>query len=105
MAGKFSSLAGGLRRTHAIDDEDPTSGLANLADCMLVLACGLMVALIAAYDVDMTITEMTVETTQEISDVEEAEREMSAGSSAYIDVGRLYKDPETGKYYMLEEAD
>lgn len=105
MAGKFASLNGGLRRQSKFEEEDPTSGLTNLADCMLVLACGLMVALIMAYDVDMTVTEMNVDNTQEISDIDEAEDQMMSGSSAFIDMGRLYQDPETGKYYMIEESE
>ena len=52
--GKFSNFSGStLRRSRMFEEEDPTSGLSNLADCMLVLACGLMVALVVAWNVDL----------------------------------------------------
>ena len=102
----FSGFMGqGLRRSHTLDEEDPTSGLANLADCMLVLACGLMVALVVAWNIDITkVTEVTMtDRVQEISDVESVEDALKAGSDTYIDLGRVYQDPETGKLYVVED--
>ena len=96
----------GFRRRRAEEDEDPMSGLGNLADCMLVLACGLMVALVTAWNIDITqVTEVTeTDDAQEISSLESITDDVESGGSAYIDMGRVYQDPETGKLYMVESA-
>ena len=103
--GRFSNFSGSsLRRSRALEDEDPTSGLSNLADCMLVLACGLMVSLVVAWNLDLQqMTEVKMsENRIEIEDVENIEGDLETGGTAYIDVGRVYQDPETGKYFVLE---
>jgi hypothetical protein len=93
-----------MRRRRDDEDVDPSSGLSNLADCMLVLACGLMVALVVAWNIDITnVTEVTAkEDAQEISDIESVTGDLNSGGSSYIDMGRVYQDPETGKLFMIE---
>ena len=103
--GKFSNLSESpYRRRRVLDDEDPAAGLANLADCMLVLACGLMVALVVAWNIDIrNVTEVEVaDNTQEITDAQTVDNEFVAGGSTYVDMGRVYQDPETGKMYIIE---
>jgi hypothetical protein len=103
--GKFSSLSeSSYRRRRQLDDEDPAAGLANLADCMLVLACGLMVALVVAWNIDIkNVTEVEVsDQAQELTDSETIDESFEADGSTYEDVGRVYKDPETGKLYVIE---
>jgi hypothetical protein len=105
--GKFSSLSGSsLRRRRPLEDEDPASGLSNLADCMLVLACGLMTALVVAWNLDLqNITEVKMtDNKTEIEDIENIEGDFETGGSSYVDVGRVYQDPDTGKFYVLEGA-
>ena len=106
MSSFTSFRNAGFRRKEQEAEEDPMSGLANLADCMLVLACGLMVALVVAWNVDLTqVTEVSkTDATQEISDLDTMTDESQSGGSAYIDMGRVYQDPETGKLYMIEET-
>ena len=106
---KFSNFAGSSmrnRRRYGTEDDDPTSGLTNLSDCMLVLACGLMVALVVAWNIDITqYTEVEqTDNKQEISDLESITDDFKAGGTNYIDMGRVYQDPETGKLYMVEES-
>ena len=89
------------------DDVDPMSTIANLADVMLVFACGLMMALITYWNVDIsTVTEMLKE--DEIAEVQSPEHindELKANDgTSYIDMGRIYLDPTTGKYYMITEG-
>jgi hypothetical protein len=92
----------------AEDDVDPMSGLANLADVMLVFACGLMLAVVAYWQVDITpdLTEVTEsENMEEVQDdIEEAESALSSGSG-YDRLGVVYQDPTTGKMYMISEGD
>ena len=104
---RFSSFAGStLRRQRAFEDEDPTSGLSNLADCMLVLACGLMVALVVAWNIDIAnvtpvqLTDNAVET----SDLEIIDGTFESGGTVYVDMGRVYQDPETGKLYIIQDT-
>ena len=106
--GKFSSFTGSsLRHAHELEDEDPTSGLSNLADCMLVLACGLMVALVVAWNIDIqTVTEVELtDNKTEIDDVQTMDGKLETGGTTYVDVGRVYQDPDTGTYYILEDKE
>lgn len=105
--GKFANLSGsGLHRRRRIEDEDPLAGLANLSDCMLVLACGLMVALVVAWNIDITaVTQVQATDKTEVTDVNNVDGGFEAGGTTYVDVGRVYQDPETGTYYILEDAD
>lgn len=106
MGGKFASLSTSvLRRRRTLEDEDPAAGLSNLADCMLVLACGLMVALVVAWNIDIqTVTEVQMtDKTTELTDVENLEGDFESGGTKYVDVGRVYQDPDTGTYYILED--
>lgn len=94
------------------DSSDPMSGLSNLADCMLVLACGLMVALVVHWNLDVTPRFEVVEETGDLVETEQdpqlavrgAESEdESDGGDVYENMGTLYRDPETGKMYYLRE--
>ena len=82
-------------------DTDPRVGLVNLADVMLVFACGLMLALVAYWNLDMQ-EMMQSEQVTEVQDVENITENASAGGG-FIELGKVYQDPMTGKYYMLQE--
>ena len=106
--GKFSGFSGSsLRHEYEMEDEDPTSGLANLADCMLVLSCGLMTALVMAWNIDIpnaTKVEMT-ENTTEVQNIEQLDDDSQSGGTGYVDVGRVFLDESTGTYYVLENTE
>lgn len=94
----------GLRSGWGEEESDPMSSMANLADVMLVFACGLMMALITYWNVDIsTVTEMLREDqVAEVQSPEEiTEQLMASDGTSYIDMGKVYMDPTTGKYYML----
>jgi Uncharacterized conserved protein len=89
------------------DGEDPTSGIINLTDCMLVLAVGFLVFAIVALQSNPTlISESTgaspntvqVSTGQTINDTPGNE---SGSGSNYQQMGTVYKDPKTGKLIMV----
>ena len=85
-------------------DLDPNAYITNLADCMLVLACGLMVALVVAWSVDLpnvAEVEQSGEMT-EVDNVEDITGESGSGSG-YEELGKIYQDPATGKMYMIKE--
>ncbi|MCD7948356.1 MAG: DUF2149 domain-containing protein [Oscillospiraceae bacterium] len=84
---------------------NPMDGLANLADAMLVLACGLMLALIINWNVDISLEEVDLSQGQEVTDVENLSEDLQAqmNDSDYQRMGTLYVDPETGKMVLLTE--
>lgn len=96
--------SGGLRSGWSEEESDPMASMANLADVMLVFACGLMMALITYWNVDIsTVTEMLREDQiAEVQTPEEMTEQLTASDgTSYIDMGKVYMDPTTGKYYML----
>lgn len=88
------------------EDVDPRVGLVNLADVMLVFACGLMLALVVHWNVNVSnVTEMDQQDMTEIdqSNVENMADNMTGSGSNYNELGRVYQDPTTGKMYLLQE--
>ena len=82
------------------------SGVANLADVMLVFACGLLAALILRWQVnlaDVTIP-LDPDELEELGDVEQAieDGSLDAGMESK---GIVYEDPETGKMYIIMPAE
>lgn len=100
-SGKFSEAAA------APENINPLDGVANLADVMLVFACGLMLALITYWNVDVAATrEQTVnvppgvELTEDISGADSGDGPQNLeGLEQY---GMLYRDPVTGKLYFMQ---
>lgn len=83
---------------------NPIEGVANLADIMLVFACGLMISIITFWQVDLSrITNViSQEELMEIKDVEEAIEDGSL-SDSLESKGFAYEDPETGKLYIIKQ--
>ena len=93
---------GGLRggRLRSKDDADPMASVANIADIMLVFACGLMMALVTVWNIDFTPLSELQDKQLEAIDTPE---DMSDAGNAYLEKGMVYQDPKTGKYYMVTE--
>ena len=87
------------------EDVNPSAYIVNLADCMLVLACGVIVSLVAAWNIDLpsTATE-TVDESQmeEVASENIDEEALSGGGNSYSEVGKAYQDPETGTVYIVK---
>ena len=99
-------LRGGKLSSFSFEEEevDPMAGVANLADVMLVFACGLMVAIILNWNIDLTKTKIEMlqkEQLQEIENPEEMVEDMENDANAYEEKGVVYQDPETGKMYVI----
>lgn len=87
------------------EDADPRVGLVNLADVMLVFACGLMLALVSYWKLDLpTVTDMNTAAMQEVADSTQAEHIAQKSVSAYEELGTAYKDPSTGKVYIMKQS-
>lgn len=87
------------------EDVNPMDGVSNLADIMLVFACGLMMALIINWNIDVAGTAesaVSVEQGQEVAQSSGDSETGNMGESAkYEEYGVVYRDPETGKLYMV----
>lgn len=92
------------------EDADPRVGLVNLADVMLVFACGLMVALVVNWNIKLPsavevsdVGEMSELSQDEINDM--AQDMLSDTGTGYQEKGIVYEDPTTKQLYMLEQTD
>ena len=93
-----------FRSQKTMEEVDPMSSMGNIGDIMLVFACGLMVALVVAWNVDLgKFTQVEMDQTQEVDDVERMTEMLYGEGNAFVERGTVYQDPQTGKYYLVEE--
>jgi len=87
------------------EEPDPMGPLASLTDVMLVFICGLLVALAArSEDLREVLTgREVVERGEELAEPPAGVR--GEGGTGMEPVGRVYRDPETGKLIMVGEDD
>lgn len=86
------------------ENVNPMDGVSNMADAMLVLAVGMMLAVVTNWNVDLSqpTVMQELENTQILSEDEVAEVD---ANKALEELGVVYKDPDTGKVYIrYEEA-
>ncbi len=106
MSMSSNNLRSSVLRRHRTDgdDSDPRVGLVNLADVMLVFACGLMLAIIANWNVDLNSVPSSGDTPsiKEIEgDLEAVEEGIAVSDGSYEQLGTVYRDEETGKLYVV----
>ena len=98
-------------------EEDPMAGTSNLVDAMLVIAVGLLVFLVISWNmqnivfnenmdeqqrqkVKNAINEVSqLDQGQELNDTPDTSKSSGQG---YTEMGKVYKDPATGKLIMVE---
>jgi len=97
------------RRLKTLDEEvSPLEGAINIVDAMLVFACGLMLALVIRWNVDLAQFGDRVNVTQGEEVVDDADIrsdlvESEGEGQLYQKMGTIYKDPATGKMFMLTD--
>ena len=102
-SGRFSG------RTAATEESiNPMEGVANLVDVMLVFACGLMLALITYWNLDVAgiaDSASEIQQGQEITDVDglSGENGDPMEDSSLEEYGKVYRDPVTGSLYLVTE--
>lgn len=98
--------SGRLRVEYKDDDFSPMEGVGNMADAMLVFACGILLALIISWNVDISeygeINSQNVNK-YEVNSIDEAETETIDPAEGLEEMGKVYRDPDTGKYYVIED--
>lgn len=89
------------------EEVNPLDGIVNIVDAMLVFACGLMLSLVIFWNVDLEGNKVTqIEKGKDVTQIEEIQdniQENEQGGDSYQRLGTVYKDPNTGKLYMLQE--
>lgn len=100
--GKKSLRASSLLDRSVSNEDDPMSSMGNLMDVMLVFACGLMIALIAHYNVDFSPADPDVGDVEKIDgELYEAQQGMVDSDSTYAEMGVVYRDTETGELFVV----
>ena len=102
-----------MRRRHGVslvrsrgaaeEDVNPNAYLTNIADCMMALVLGFLVAIVARYGLDL---QAPVE--EEDEGMTGIEVNLDADGDGQIDDayqqrGTVYYDEQTGNYYFVEE--
>lgn len=84
-------------------DDEPLASMSNLVDIMLVFACGLIAAL-AAQQQAPTPSSGGQEVV-EGSEIPELPAGIGGPGVGYQAVGRVYRDPESGKMLLIGPSD
>lgn len=98
------------------NEEDPMSGTANLVDAMLVLAVGFLIFLVISWNMqDVVFSDMDSQEKQEAmksmkqaaqvtmgKELNNTSQSTSGSGSGMVEMGKVYKDPKTGKLIMVE---
>lgn len=95
-----------LRRRRSIgEDFNPGEGALNLADIMLVFACGLFAALVSFWNVEFPGVSQ-VQPSGAMSEMAQTpeKTDITASGSGYNELGIVYQDPATGKMYMVSDS-
>ena len=89
------------RAATASEDVNPNAYITNLADCMLVLVLGLLVALITKYNVDLQ--QAPVDNEFVGIEVDMDANDDGVIDDAFEERGSVYYDKENNKYYLLTD--
>lgn len=81
------------------DNINPMDGLSNMSDVMLVLAVGMMLAVVTNWNVDLSQSGelKALENAETLSEDQVIEVE---SNEALQELGTVYQDPETGEIYV-----
>ena len=77
----------------------PMESIANIVDVMLVFACGLLLALVTVWNVDIGLDRP--DNMYEVSDV--VNESQNVQKENLQEAGKVYRDPTTGNLYFIEE--
>lgn len=96
------------------DGEDPMAGTSNLVDAMLVIAVGLLIFVVISMNMQSVVfndnsqQNQALEDSSQITEVTEGQElnetpdSSDSSGQGYMEMGKVYKDPSTGKLIMVE---
>lgn len=99
------------------DEEDPMAGVANLVDAMLVIAVGLLVFLVISWNMQAIVfnedvtpeqRQYAINAMKQVTEVDQGQQlnetpdVSNSSGEGYAEMGKVYKDPKTGKMIMIE---
>ncbi len=104
------------RRRRNREEEDPMAGTANLVDAMLVIAVGFLIFIVMSWNMQSVVfSDMSQDEKQKVMDNMKQVSEVNQGQElndtpdtsessgqGYTEMGKVYKDPSTGKLIMVE---
>lgn len=104
------------RRRSTPAEEDPMAGTTNLVDAMLVLALGFLIFVVMSWNMQSIVfSDMSQQEKQDIMETLSQVTQINQGKElndtpdtsnssgeGYTEMGKVYKDPSTGKLIMVE---
>jgi hypothetical protein len=103
------------RKRFAEGEEDPMAGTTNLVDAMLVIAVGLLIFVVISWNMQSVVFQDTsqsqskaIQDSQQTTEVSEGQvlnetpDTSESSGQGYMEMGKVYKDPSTGKLIMVE---
>lgn len=96
-------------------EEDPMAGTSNLVDAMLVIAVGLLIFVVISWNMQSVVFQdsskeqkQAIENSPDVQEVSEGQQlnetpdSSNSSGQGYMEMGKVYKDPSTGKLIMVE---
>lgn len=97
---RSSRLSQNTKNSPFLESEgSPMESIANIVDVMLVFACGLLLALVTVWNVDIGLDRP--DNMYEVNDVVASAPGVS--KDGLVEAGKVYVDPATGNLYFLED--
>lgn len=85
------------------ESEEPLGPMANLVDVMLVFAAGLIAALFADSEALKSHLEQRMQVVQQGRELPEVPEGVGQAGRGFEPLGRVYRDPESGKLILIGE--
>lgn len=102
------------KKRFAEGEEDPMAGTSNLVDAMLVIAVGLLIFVVISWNMQSVVfqdnqqQQAIDESSPDVTEVSEGQvlnetpDTSDSSGQGYMEMGKVYKDPSTGKLIMVE---
>ncbi|WP_298517403.1 DUF2149 domain-containing protein [uncultured Methanobrevibacter sp.] len=103
------------KKRFAEGEEDPMAGTTNLVDAMLVIAVGLLIFVVISWNMQSVVFQdnsqsqnQAIQDSQQVTEVSEGQvlnetpDTTDSSGQGYMEMGKVYKDPSTGKLIMVE---
>ena len=103
------------RKRFSEGEEDPMAGTSNLVDAMLVIAVGLLIFVVISWNMQSVVFQSQDqqkaidESSPDVTEVAEGQvlndtpDTSNSSGQGYMEMGKVYKDPSTGKLIMVED--